>query len=218
MPDAWLVWFLKFNTHPSQFKQYSQFGERLLHRNFEPQDLPKGPFRLKKRGPFRFLGDAGAPMLAAHPAFQGSDFAGDREDSKSTSGGILCIFGSHTFVPISGMCKKQTSVSHSSTESEVIFSWCRSTHGWNCRSWSLGFGYRSVAFFFQPTWEIQRECAGKPAAWHTIKKTHQDSNSVQRSWIMQRRLCFSKREVFSIWCDALHFWRQWSSDQDDHQG
>ena len=33
--------------------------------------------------------------------------------------GIFCIFGSHTFVPISGMCKKQTSVSHSSTEAEI---------------------------------------------------------------------------------------------------
>ena len=28
--------------------------------------------------------------------------------------------GSHTFVPISWMCKKQTAVSHSSTESEII--------------------------------------------------------------------------------------------------
>ena len=52
--------------------------------------------------------------------FQDSDFAGDLEDSKSTSGGTLCIFGSRTFVPISWMCKKQTSVSHSSTESEII--------------------------------------------------------------------------------------------------
>ena len=52
--------------------------------------------------------------------FQDSDFAGDLEDSKSTSGGTLCIFGSHTFVPISWMCKKQTSVSHSSTHSEII--------------------------------------------------------------------------------------------------
>ena len=51
--------------------------------------------------------------------FQDSDFAGDLADSKSTSGGTLCVFGSHTFVPISCMCKKQTSVSHSSTESEV---------------------------------------------------------------------------------------------------
>ena len=32
----------------------------------------------------------------------------------------MCIFGSHTFVPLSWMCKKQTAVSHSSTESEII--------------------------------------------------------------------------------------------------
>ena len=35
--------------------------------------------------------------------FQDSDFARDHEDSKSTSRGILCIFGGHTFVPISWM-------------------------------------------------------------------------------------------------------------------
>ena len=52
--------------------------------------------------------------------FQDSDYAGDLEDSKSTSGGTLCVFESHTFVPISWMCKKQTAVSHSSTESEII--------------------------------------------------------------------------------------------------
>ena len=52
--------------------------------------------------------------------FQDSDFAGDLEGSKSTSGGTLCSFGSHTFVPISWMCQKQTSVSHNSTESEII--------------------------------------------------------------------------------------------------
>ena len=52
---------------------------------------------------------------------QDSDFVGDLEDSKSISGGILCIFGSHAFVPMSWMFKKQTSLSHSSTESEIIF-------------------------------------------------------------------------------------------------
>ena len=51
---------------------------------------------------------------------QDSDFARDLEDSKSTSGGTLCVVGSHTFVPKSWMCKEQTSVSHSSTESEII--------------------------------------------------------------------------------------------------
>ena len=52
--------------------------------------------------------------------FQDSDCARDLEDSKSTFGGKLCIFGSHTFVQIIWMCKKQTAVSHSSTESEII--------------------------------------------------------------------------------------------------
>ena len=50
--------------------------------------------------------------------FQDSDFAGDLEDSKSTS--LSCIFGSQTFVPRSWMCKKQTSVSHSSPEAEIV--------------------------------------------------------------------------------------------------
>ena len=43
-----------------------------------------------------------------------------RIQNLSTSGGTLCIFGSHTFVPISWLCQKQISVSHSSTESESI--------------------------------------------------------------------------------------------------
>ena len=30
------------------------------------------------------------------------------------------MFGSHTFVPISWMCKKQTAVSHSTAESEIV--------------------------------------------------------------------------------------------------
>ena len=61
------------------------------------------------------------PTTSPPPSqFQDSDLAGDLEESKSTSGGTLCVIGSHTFVPISWMCKKQTSVSHSSTESEII--------------------------------------------------------------------------------------------------
>ena len=60
------------------------------------------------------------PNNADWDCFKTPIFAGDLEDSKSTSGGTLCIFGIHTFVPISWMCKKQTSVSNSSTESEII--------------------------------------------------------------------------------------------------
>ena len=70
--------------------------------------------------------------------FQDSDFAGDLEDSKSTSGGTLCVFSSHTFVPISWMCKKQTSVSHSSTESEIISLGHRTEIGWFACSEIMG--------------------------------------------------------------------------------
>ena len=66
--------------------------------------------------------------------FQDSDFAGDLEYSKSTSGGTLCIFGSHACVPISWMCKKQTAVSHRS-----------GTMGSNCFcSWKCFSCFRSI--------------------------------------------------------------------------
>ena len=39
--------------------------------------------------------------------FQDADFAGDLEDSKSTSGRILRIFGCRTFIPTSWIRKKK---------------------------------------------------------------------------------------------------------------
>ena len=41
-------------------------------------------------------------------------------ENKDYSNRYTCIFGSRTIVPISWMCWKQTSISHSSTEAEVI--------------------------------------------------------------------------------------------------
>ena len=79
--------------------------------------------------------------------FQDSDFAGDLKDSRSTSGGILCIFGSLTFVPTSWTCKKQTSVSHSSTESEIISLDAGLRMDGNSLLSIMGCGDGSVLFF-----------------------------------------------------------------------
>ena len=49
-----------------------------------------------------------------------ADFAGDRLDAKSTNGGFLCLYGENTFFPLAWICKKQTAVSRSTTEAEVI--------------------------------------------------------------------------------------------------
>ena len=52
--------------------------------------------------------------------YSDADFAGDLIQAKSTSGLYLAIVGPNTFAPITASCKKQTCVSHSSTESEIV--------------------------------------------------------------------------------------------------
>ena len=48
-----------------------------------------------------------------------ADLAGDRTDSKSTSGVFLCLMGPKSFYPISAISKKQTSVALSTPEAEI---------------------------------------------------------------------------------------------------
>ena len=75
-------------------------------------------YKTRAHRQFCFVGNT--PDECSLGLFQDASFAGDLQDSKSTSGGLLCLFGSRTFVPITWMCKKQTAVSHSSAEAEVI--------------------------------------------------------------------------------------------------
>ena len=54
--------------------------------------------------------------------FQDSEFAGDFEDSKSNSAAIVFInvFRKSNIFPMSFSCKKRTSVSQTSAESEIM--------------------------------------------------------------------------------------------------
>ena len=139
--------------------------------------------------------------------FQDSDFAGDLEDSKSTSGGILCIFGSRTFVPRSWMCKKQTSVSHSSTEAEII---------------SLEASLRMDGNPALDLWDFVKEVFHFPQTnsttpkikyeetrrgTHTLKKHTQNQTKVPTqhdNLDLNNVDCAVEREVFSTQCDAAH--------------
>ena len=49
-----------------------------------------------------------------------ADFAGEKDDAKSTSGGFLVLKGPNTFFPLAWVSKRQTSVSRSTTESEIV--------------------------------------------------------------------------------------------------
>ena len=99
--------------------------------------------------------------------FQDSDLAGDLEDSKSTSSGLLCIFRK-SHVRANKLDVQETDFSFT----QFYRSWSnvsrrRFTHGWNPRSWSLGFGCRSVAFIAKsskPHWDMCPE----PTKWLLI--------------------------------------------------
>jgi len=49
-----------------------------------------------------------------------ADFAGDKETMRSTSGVLLCLKGPNSFFPLSAMSKRQTCVSHSTPEAELV--------------------------------------------------------------------------------------------------
>ena len=52
--------------------------------------------------------------------YSDADFAGDSGSSKSTSGTFLCVSGPNSSAPLAGQSKKQSAVSHSTPEAEII--------------------------------------------------------------------------------------------------
>ena len=65
-----------------------------------------------------YLGDDLKDLKLA--LYSDASFADDLATSKSCTGAVLSIVGPRTNVPLTWLCKKQTAVSHSSTESEIV--------------------------------------------------------------------------------------------------
>ena len=78
------------------------------------------------------------------------------------------FFESHTFVPISWMCRKQTSVSHSSTESES-FPWM---HDWGWTENSHFDSWDLIVAVLQGNTHQNDQVRGDPYKCPTPKKTH----------------------------------------------
>ena len=96
--------------------------------------------------------------------FQDSDFARNLEDSKSTSGETLSVFGSHTFVPISWMCRE---LNFSFTQFNRIRNHLfgsRIEVGWYSRTWFMGSDRCS-------SWEHESEPyrTGATRLWTNVK-------------------------------------------------
>ena len=70
---------------------------------------------------YRLVGQvAGSPHLLKLKLFVDADFAGCRLTAKSTNRGYLVLTGPNTFFPLQWVSRKQTSVSRSTAESEVV--------------------------------------------------------------------------------------------------
>ncbi|CAE7242240.1 unnamed protein product [Symbiodinium sp. CCMP2592] len=67
---------------------------------------------------YGWIGDA--PEMLELVLYCDADLAGDRTDSKSTSGVFMCLLGLRSFMPLNALSKKQTSVSKSTPEAEIV--------------------------------------------------------------------------------------------------
>ena len=153
-------------------------------------------------------------------SFQDSDFAGDLEDSKSISDGTLCFFGSHTFVPTSWLCKKQTSVSHSSTESEIIFleaglrlDGIPALDLWDLIVAVLGNTNRNHTERGDLLLKNKREVRSPPHTIHKRKQSQRVNNDLDNVDLLT-----FKRQIFSSGSFVVCVCGQRISGQNDHKG
>ena len=65
-----------------------------------------------------WCGDAAKDIVLR--LYADADFAGDQATMRSTSGVFLCLRGPNTFMPLGAVSKKQTCVSHSTPEAEIV--------------------------------------------------------------------------------------------------
>ena len=71
-----------------------------------------------ERKMFGWIGDKRADLKIS--LYADADFAGDLETMRSTSGVFLALVGPNSFFPISAISKRQTCVSHSTPEAEIV--------------------------------------------------------------------------------------------------
>ena len=85
---------------------------------------------------YGYIGDS--PMSLELVLYCDADLAGDRTDSKSTSGVFMCLQGPRSFFPLAAVSKKQTSVATSTPEAEMV---------------AMAYGLSKEALAIQTLWQ-----------------------------------------------------------------
>ena len=115
-----------------------------------------------------------------------ADFAGDRNDFKSTSGVFLALTSTHSFWPVCGQSKKQAAVSHSTVEAELV----ACNHGLRSeglpalllREPTLGRKTTSLMLYQDNQATMRSIQTGKALALRQIRRVHQ----VCVAWLHER--------------------------------
>jgi len=95
-----------------QFHKWTPLSTRKLHRMMEYYN------HTTSYKQYAFIGDLWRDLEVA--VFVDADWASDRSDYKSTTGGMLVLIGPNSFFPVAFMSQKQGSVSASTPEAEVV--------------------------------------------------------------------------------------------------
>ena len=104
------------------------------------------------RRQYAWVGDA-PEELRLH-LYTDADLASDPEDSISTSGAYFALVGPRTHAPLAHRSKKQTAVSHSSTESEIV---------------SADHGQKTIGLLAIDLWEVLLGLAPKEASMEKVR-------------------------------------------------
>ena len=97
---------------PREVTRWTAACDRRLHR------LVSSLHHTTEHAQICCVGDS--PFRCWLALFANASSAEDLWDSKSTPGGILCLVGPNTYVPINWLCKNQGAPSHSPSEAGVI--------------------------------------------------------------------------------------------------
>ena len=130
-----------------------------------------------------FIGDTADELELG--LFSDADFAGDKATLRSTSGVFLALYGAHSFFPLSAQSKKQTAVSHSTVEAEIV----AADHAIRVSGlpalplWERIFDRKLVLDVYQDNQATGRIMStGRAPTLRHIKRTH----SVSVAWLHER--------------------------------
>ena len=161
----------------SQVTKWSRECDRRLHRLM---CYLNSTLKLRLTG---YVGDSPTDVTLA--LFSDSDFAGCKTTARSTTGVFLALSGPNTFVPLAAVSKRQSCVSHSTAEAEIVAA--------NTAVRTMGLPTKTLLEFIlnrevdlllhednQATLRVMK--TGKSASLRHLSRTHH----VNLAWITER--------------------------------